>query len=202
MILRPDHQLIADRIATNATVLDIGCGDGALLAWLAEHKQARARGIEIDSGKVAGAMARGVSVVQGDVNMDLRHYPDHAYDYVILSQTLQAMHDPKMVLGELVRIGRHAIVSLPNFGHWKNRLYLGLRGRMPVTRTLTYQWYDTPNIHFCTLSDFVELCDEMGITIQERLSVNHSGSPAVFEGKGPMANLFGEQGVFLLKAKG
>jgi methionine biosynthesis protein MetW len=132
------------------------------------------------------------------VDSDLPHYPDAAYDYVILSQTLQAMRDPRAVLLDLVRIGRKAVVSVPNFGHWKNRLYLALNGRMPVTKTLTYQWYDTPNIHFCTITDFVVLVESLGITIEDRIVVDSAGHRTSFTGRGAMANLFGEQGVFLL----
>src|SRR5262249_8247303 len=148
---------------------------------------------------VNAALARGLSVVQGDADTDLSHYPDHIYDFVILSQTLQTMRDPKMVLTNLVRIGRHAIVSVPNFGYWRNRLYFSFKGRMPVTQALAYQWYDTPNIHFCTLSDFVELCEAMGISITKRVYVDKRGMPYHFQGRGAFANLFGEQGVFMLK---
>mgnify|MGYP000098943862 CR=1 FL=1 len=200
--LRADHAVIANLIRANARVLDVGCGDGALLAWLQAHKQVDGRGIEIDQPSVHRAIAAGVPVIQGDVDSDLPHYPNASYDYVVLSQALQAMRDPRAVLLDLVRIGREAIVSVPNFGHWRNRLYLALRGRMPVTKTLTYQWYDTPNIHFCTLADFVSLVEKLGITIEARVMVNAVGSKA-FGGKwrAQLANLFAEQGVFLLKAK-
>jgi len=197
--LRPDLALIAAIIAPKSRVLDVGCGDGALLAWLRDHQQVDGRGIEIEQGLVHRAIAAGVPVIQGDVDSDLPHYPDAAYDYVILSQTLQAMRDPRAVLLDLVRIGKQAIVSVPNFGHWKNRLHLALLGRMPVTKTLSYQWYDTPNIHFCTITDFVALAESLGITIERRLVVDARGHKAGFTGHGHMANLFGEQGVFLLR---
>ena len=198
--LRADLKVIADLVEPNSKVLDIGCGSGELLAWLGQHKQVDGRGIELDQSSVNQAVQAGLSVIQGDVNADLKAYPDKAYDYVILSQALQAMQQPKPVLAELMRIGRRAIVSVPNFGHWKNRMYLGLKGKMPVTKTLTYTWYDTPNIHFCTISDFVELCESMDIKIIHKLMVTHNGSPSRFRGKGSLlANLFGEQGVFLLE---
>lgn len=198
MTLRPDLQAIAGLIEPGASVLDIGCGDGALLAWLRQHVQVEGRGIEIDTDNVNKAIALGVPVIQGDIETDLAFYPDHSFDWVVLGQTLQALRDPKAALEELLRIGRKAIVSVPNFGNWKNRLYLALYGRMPVTRTLSYQWYDTPNIHFCTLSDFVVLCEEMGIRIERRIWVDAEGNPSRFSGRGSLANILGEQGVFVL----
>lgn len=197
--LRPDLAVIAALIRPGARVLDVGCGEGTLLRWLRDHKQVDGRGIEIDQPLVHRAIAEGIPVIQGDVDSDLPHYPDASYDYVILSQTLQAMRDPRAVLLDLVRIGREAIVSVPNFGHWRNRLHLALYGRMPVTKTLTYQWYDTPNIHFCTIRDFVILAESLGITIEARVMVDGRGHKAKFSGRGPAANLLGEQGVFLLK---
>ncbi len=199
--LRPDLAVIASLIEPNSRVLDIGCGDGALLKWLRDEKQVDGRGIEIDAGLVNRAITQGIPVIQGDVDADLPHYPEASYDYVILSQTLQAMRDPKAALTDLVRIGKKAVVSVPNFGHWKNRLYLALKGRMPVTKTLSYQWYDTPNIHFCTIADFVEFCAELNITIEDRVMVDAAGHKAKFSGSAITANLFGEQGVFLLRGK-
>jgi methionine biosynthesis protein MetW len=196
--LRADLRAIATLIDPKIRMLDIGCGAGELLAWLMAHKQVEARGIEINIDKVNRAIAAGVPVIQGDIETDLAFYPDQAFDVVVLSQTLQALSDPKTALNELLRIGRKAIVSVPNFGHWKNRLYLALRGRMPVTRTLSYEWYDTPNIHFCTISDFVVLCEKMNITIERRIWVNAHGVPERFSGRGRSANLFGEQGIFVL----
>ena len=196
--LRSDLAVIASLISPGARVLDIGCGDGTLLAWLRDHKSVDGRGIEIDATQVGAAIAAGIAVIQGDVNTDLPEYPAQAYDYVILSQTLQTMKDPRAVLRELMRIGKQAIVSVPNFGHWKNRLYLALLGRMPVTKTLSYQWYDTPNIHFCTITDFVALAEELSIDIRARVVVDARGQRTQFSGRGFYANLFGEQGVFLL----
>lgn len=199
--LRPDLAVIASLIKPGARVLDIGCGDGTLLAWLREHKQVDGRGIEIEASLVSSAIAAGIPVIQGDVNSDLPHYPTHAYDYVILSQTLQTVQDPRVVLKELLRIGQQAIVSVPNFGHWKNRLYLALLGRMPVTKTLSYQWYDTPNIHFCTITDFVVLAEQLDMEVEEKVVVDARGQRTRFSGRGHFANLFGEQGVFLLKRR-
>lgn len=200
-LLRPDLAVIASLITPSSRVLDIGCGEGELLAWLRDHHQVDGRGIEIDQEQVHRAIAHGIPVIQGDVASDLAHYPDQSYDFVVLSQTLQTMQDPATVLAELVRIGKQAIVSVPNFGHWKNRLYLLLFGKMPVTKTLTYQWYDTPNIHFCTITDFVVLAEKLGITIEDRVVVDAHGQKTRFSGHGFRANLFGQQGVFLLKRK-
>lgn len=198
MTLRPDLHLIAELIAPGARVLDIGCGDGDLLAWLAAHRQVDGRGIEISQAGVNRCIARGLPVVQGDGDVDLQYYPEKAYDYAILSQTLQTLRDPAQVLKHLVRIARFAVVSVPNFGHWQNRLYLLAKGRMPVTRSLTYQWYDTPNIHFCTLKDFTALCAAMQVTIHRRFSIDSRGRTRRFAERERLANLLAQQGVFLL----
>lgn len=199
--LRPDLQTVAELVDFNSRVLDIGCGEGELLAWLKKHKNVDGRGIEIEQERVQRAVSMGISVIQGDVISDLPDYPAGAYDYAILSMTLQAMSNPRDVLAELTRIGKQAIVSVPNFGHWKNRLYLAIFGKMPVTRTLAYEWYDTPNIHFCTIADFIILCERMGIIIEKRIVVDTNGLRSGFSGRGWWANFFGQQGVFLLRAR-
>jgi len=198
-ILRPDLQAIADMVQSGSSLLDVGCGEGDLLGWLQNEKKVSGRGIELSQNGVNRSIARGLSVIQGDADTDLQYYPDQAYDYAVLSQTLQALRNPKDVLEQMVRIARHAIVSVPNFGHWKNRLYLTFRGRMPVTKTLSHQWYDTPNIHFSTITDFVNLCEKLGLTIEKRLYVSDQGIPTYFHNKGPFANLFGEQGIFMIR---
>ena len=199
--LRPDLQTIADFVTEGSRVLDIGCGEGELLAWLKDHKKVDGRGVEISQERVHSAITRGIPVIQGDVDTDLPDYPTGAYDFVILSMTLQALKDPKSVLVALARIGKPALVSVPNFGHWKNRFYLAVFGKMPVTATLAYEWYDTPNIHFCTIADFVILCERMGIVIEKRVVVDANGLRSKFSGRGWWANLFGQQGVFLLRAR-
>lgn len=200
-MLRPDLAVVASLIDDSARVLDVGCGDGELLHWLRDHKKVDGRGIEIDQQQAHKAIARGIPVIQGDVTSDLPHYPDQSYDYVVLSQTLQTMQQPHAVMKELVRIGKQAIVSVPNFGYWKNRLQLAITGKMPVNKTLSYEWYDTPNIHFCTITDFVILAERLGITIEDRVVVDADGQKARFTGYGFKANLFGQQGVFLLSKK-
>lgn len=196
--LRPDLRAIADMIAPSSTLLDVGCGEGDLLAWLQQEKQVSGRGIELSQSGVNRCISRGLSVIQGDADIDLAYYPDNAYDYVVLSQTLQTLRQPKEVLQHLVRIARHAVVSVPNFGHWKNRLYLACTGRMPVTRSLSYQWYDTPNIHFCTITDFMRLCESLDLKIEKSLYVTETGASSSVRNNTILANFFGQQGIFMV----
>ncbi len=196
--LRGDLQLIADMIAPGSRVLDIGCGDGELLDHLVRDKQAVGRGIELSQEGVNAMVSAGLSVVQGDADTDLVDFPDRAFDYVVLSQTLQATRDPRFVLEQLVRIGRRAIVSLPNFGHWRVRLRLLLDGRMPVTDSLPERWYATPNIHLCTLRDFVELCAACDVTVERGLVLGHGGRARPI-GRLAGANLLASDGLFLLR---
>ncbi len=196
--IRADLQLIADMIEPGARVLDIGCGDGALLEHLVYVKQVTGRGIELSQEGVNACVSRGLSVIQGDADTDLTDYPAGAFDYAILSQTLQATHDPRHVLEQLVRIGRRAVVSFPNFGHWRSRLYLLCRGRMPVTDALPVSWYETPNIHFCTIRDFSALCAEVGVTVERSLSLDVDGRAAPQQSL-RLANLLGQSGLFLLR---
>jgi methionine biosynthesis protein MetW len=199
MTLRPDLQAIADLVTPNATLLDVGCGDGDLLYWLANNKKVKGRGIELSQAGVHRAISKGLSVIQGNANLDLQYYPDKAYDFVVLSQTLQTLNNPREVLEHLVRIADHTIVSVPNFGYWKNRLYLACKGRMPVTKTLSFEWYDTPNIHFCTIADFEELSRRLGFTVEKKFYVDHNGMPTKFTNQSLFANFFGEQGIFMIK---
>jgi methionine biosynthesis protein MetW len=195
--VRVDLQLIADMITPASRVLDVGCGDGTLLDYLAHFKQVDGRGIEIRQAEVTKAVTHGLSVIQGDAETDLRIYPSGAFDFVVLSQTLQAVRHPLVMLQQLLRVGRRVIVSFPNFGHWRVRWQLLWRGRMPVTESLEHRWFDTPNIHLCTIRDFIDMCRELGITIEQSLAVSHAGRVRQFRSIG-FANLFGEQGVFLL----
>lgn len=197
--IRIDLQLIADMIEPNTRVLDAGCGNGTLLDYLWHFKQVDGRGIEISTDGVKACVSTGLSVIQGDVETDLKDYPDKSFDYVVLSQTLQAMRDPKEVLHQLTRIGNRAIVSFPNFGYWRYRLYILLKGRMPVSDSIPYQWYDTPNIHFCTIRDFQMLAEEMGLTIEKRLFLGGSILPTTGGIIDLCANWIGEHAVYLLR---
>jgi methionine biosynthesis protein MetW len=200
--LRGDLRLVAEMIEPGARVLDIGCGDGELLAYLAQYKRVDGRGMELSQSGVNAGVRHGLSVIQGDADHDLQDYPSDAFDYAVLSQTLQATHQPRRVLEHLVRIGRRAIVSFPNFAQWRIRLSLLTHGRMPVTAVLAQPWYDTPNIHLCTILDFVALCEELGITIERSVTLDRAGQPYRLNPRGTLANLLAEQALFLLHRTG
>ena len=195
--IRIDLQVIADMVEPDGRALDVGCGDGALLAHLASVKRVDARGMELSQAGVNACVANGLSVVQGDADTDLRDYPDDAFDYVILSQTLQATREPLQVLRQMLRVGKRAIVSFPNFAHWQVRLRLVFGGRMPETTSLPYKWYDTPNIHLCSIDDFRALCRDMGVRIERAIVLNSRSRPIHLPPL--LANLIGEQAVFMLR---
>jgi methionine biosynthesis protein MetW len=194
MSLRADLALIAENVAVGSRVLDVGCGDGALMAALRDNRGVDARGLEIDAGNVAAAVGRGLSVIQGDADIDLAGYPDGSFDYAILSQTLQTARAPDVVLDELLRIGRRAFVSFPNFAHWRVRLSLLWGGRMPVTRQLPESWYDTPNIHHVTIDDFRAFLRPRGVTVEGAWFL--SGGTQTTSSA---ANLLAEHAIFLLR---
>jgi methionine biosynthesis protein MetW len=195
---RIDLQRVADMIEPGSRVLDIGCGDGALLDYLVHFKQIDGRGIELSQEGVNRSVSLGLAVVQGDAETDLHNYPSDAFDYVILSQTLQSIYDVRGTLRELLRIGRHAIVSFPNLGYWRVRLDLLVQGRSPMSKKLPYIWCDSPNIRFCTLTDFVTLADEMGFVINRIVSINHSGRATPRVEVGRWTNLLAEEAIYLL----
>ena len=194
MTLRPDLAIIAEHVAPGSRILDVGCGDGALMAALRDSKGVDARGLELDAGNVAAAVSRGLSVIQGDADVDLAEYPDASFDYAILSQTLQTAHRPDVVLDHLLRIGRRAFVSFPNFAHWRVRMSLLWGGRMPVTRLRPERWYDTPNLHHVTIDDFRSFVGERGIEVEGAwfLSGDKRTTTAA-------ANILAEHAVFQLR---
>ncbi len=194
--LRLDHSVILDLVPPGVKVLDLGCGDGSLLSKLVLEKGVVGRGIEISEEGVRACIARGLTVLHGDIDGGLRDYPDASFDYVILNQTIQAVKKPDVVLSEMLRVGRKGIVGFPNFGFWKMRLDLLLRGRMPKTAHLPYEWYDTPNIHFCTVRDFDVYCREKGIAVERRVYL--SGTAGGRVRGGPLPNLLAESAVYLL----
>jgi methionine biosynthesis protein MetW len=198
---RVDLLVVAQMIDHGARVLDVGCGDGELLRLIGETRNVDGRGIELSREGVNQSVAKGLAVVQGDADTDLVDYPDNAFDFVILSQTLQATRRPRQVLEHMLRIGRHAVVSFPNFGHWRIRMQIMFGGHMPRTDNLPSSWYDTPNIHFCTIKDFRQLCGEVGAKMDKAVALNAWGKPLRLNAPWWFWNLFGEQAVFLLSRR-
>ena len=199
--LRVDHLLIAEMVAPGSRVLDVGCGDGALLQLLTDTKRVDGRGVELTRDRVNACVTRGLSVIQGDADRDLTDYPDQAFDYAILSLTIQATRYPKTVLENLLRIGRRAIVSFPNFGHWRVRAGLALTGRMPVTENLPDAWFASPNAHLCTIKDFADLVDLVDAEVEAAVAFNSAGRRLPIGRSLSLQNLLGEKAVFLLRRK-
>ena len=197
--MRVDLRLIASLIEPGSRVLDIGSGDGTLIEHLFRTRGCDARGIEIDMAEVTRAVAHGLPVMHGDADNDLAQYPDNAFDYVVLTRTLQAVERPREVLRQMLRIGTRALVSFPNFGHWQVRWRLVCSGRMPMTRTWARPWYETPNIHPCTVLDFCELCAQEGYRVERWLAIDEAGRKSPWRRYLWLANMFGEQALFLLR---
>ena len=193
---RIDYSVILDLVPPGTKVLDLGCGDGTLLSGLVRAKGVIGRGIEISEEGVHACIAKGLTVLQGDIDEGLRDYPNRSFDYVILNQTLQAVKKPDMVLSEILRVGEKGVVGLPNFAFWRMRLYLMFNGRMPKTDFLPYDWYDTPNIHFCSVLDFEEYCRKKSVTVEKRIYLSTDRGGRVLKGVRP--NLFAESAVYLL----
>jgi len=199
--IRKDWDLIESLISEKSRILDVGCGEGDLIQQFKENLKANVHGIEKNQDLAIKGIARGLNITHGDAEKDLFQYANQSFDYVILSQTLQAMMDPKKILIELLRVGSKAIVSFPNFGHWKIRLQLLLWGKMPITEGLPYSWYDTPNIHFFTLKDFENLCNEMNIVIEKSIGLTNKGKQFSINGSILPANIITHEAIFLLSYK-
>jgi methionine biosynthesis protein MetW len=196
--IRFDLEIIANFIRPNSKVLDIGCSDGELLYFLKNNKNIDGRGLEISHKLVSKALNKGISIIQGDAENDLSYYPDQSFDYAILSQTIQATKKPKELLQEMLRIAKFAVISLPNFAYYKNRLHLFFKGKMPVSKTLPFTWYDTPNIHFCSIKDFENLCKELRLNIDDKVFLTSKKKLAGTFGGKLLANFFAEYGIFLI----
>lgn len=196
--MRIDQQLAEKWIRPNSRVLDLGCGNGELLAHMQSKHQIRAYGLEIDQDKIVKAIGLGLNIIQQDLNLGLKRFADQSFDYVVMAQALQAVDAPDLLLRDMVRVGKEAIITFPNFAHWKTRSYLALKGRMPVSKVLPYMWYNTPNIHLCTFKDFEALCKDNNIRIINRLAVNDHQQDNLLMRKFP--NLFGEVAIYRVSA--
>ena len=197
--MKSEYKIIADIITDNTRVLDVGCDDGSLMEFLKKDKNLDIRGIEISKEKVQTCISKGLTVIEGDAEFDLKQFPDKSFDYVVLGQTLQAFINPEIVIKELLRVGNKAIVTIPNFGHWKVRLNLLIQGTMPVTKTLPNDWYNTPNIHMCTIKDFFEFSKTMNFKIFKSLALKNKSVSIINNSNLSFKNLFCELGIFLIE---
>ena len=197
--MKPEYKIISDLIEKDAKVLDVGCDDGTLMEFLKKNKNVNIRGIEISKEKVQTCIAKGLTVIEGNAEFDLKQFPNDSFDYVVLGQTLQAFINPEIVIKELLRIGNRAIVTIPNFGHWKVRLNLLLKGTMPVTKTLPNEWYNTPNIHMCTIKDFFKFSNTLNFKIFKSLALMNQSVSTITDSNLFFKNLFSELGIFLIE---
>jgi len=196
--MKKEFKIIADLLPNNSRVLDVGCGDGTLMKFLSKEKNIDVRGLELEEENVKLCISKGLSVIEGNAETELGQFPDKSFDFVILSQTLQAFYNPVTVLEHLLRIGQSSIVSIPNFGYWKVRTSLLLYGRMPKTNSLPYKWYNTPNLHMCTIKDFYELCKEKNINMKTIVGINNDKISMINNNNIKLKNLFSEVGIFLI----
>ena len=197
--MKEEFKVISELIDEKSRVLDVGCGDGILMEYLLKNKVVDVRGLEISKEKVKKCLSNGLAVVEGDAEYDLKQFPDLSFDYVILSQTLQAFMSPENVIKDLLRVGKKVIVTIPNFGHWKIRVDLLFKGEMPITKNLPYEWYNTPNLHMCTIQDFYNFCNNKGINIFKTISLNGQKTSKITSSNLKFKNLISELGIFLLE---
>jgi len=196
--MKLEFKIIADLIEKNTRVLDVGCGDGTLMEFLRDNKKIDVRGIEISQNNVQKCIGKGLTVIEGDAEKDLSQFPDASFDFVILSQTLQAFYQPENVLEQLLRIGHRVIISIPNFGYWHIRAKLLFFGKMPITDSLPYSWYDTPNLHMCSIKDFYQFCEKKKIKIDRVIGIKGEKTSSIYKINLEMKNLFSEVGIFLI----
>ena len=197
--MKNEFKVISDLIEDNKKVLDVGCADGTLMQFLKENKNINVRGLEISKEKVQECIAKGLTVIEGNAEKDLKQFPDKSFDYVVLSQTLQAFLSPELVLDELLRVGKKAIVTIPNFGNWKVRLHLLFKGTMPITKSLPEQWHSTPNLHMCTIKDFVNFIKSKEIKMIKTLALNNNNASNITNNNLGNKNLFADLGIFLIE---
>ena len=197
--MKEEFKVISKLIDEKSRVLDVGCGDGILMEYLSKNKIVDVRGLEISKEKVKKCLSNGLAVVEGNAEYDLKQFPDLSFDYVILSQTLQAFMSPEKVIKDLLRVGKKVIVTIPNFGHWKIRVDLLFKGEMPITKNLPYEWYNTPNLHMCTIQDFYNFCNNKEINIFKTISLNGQKTSKITSSNLKFKNLISELGIFLLE---
>ena len=197
--MKNEFQVIAELIEKEKKVLDVGCGDGTLMEFLKNNKKTNIRGLEISKSKVQECIAKGLTVIEGNAEKDLAQFPDKSFDYVVLSQTLQAFLNPELVINELLRVGKKAIVTIPNFGYWRIRLHLLLKGTMPITKTLPDEWYNTPNIHMCSIKDFFHFVKSRNIKIFKSLAINNQNASIINDSNLKIKNFFADLGIFLIE---
>ena len=197
--MKKEFEIISELIENNTRVLDVGCGDGILMKYLKEEKNIDTRGLEISKENVQNCISKGLSIIEGNAEKDLHQFPNLSFDYVILSQTLQAFYNPEKVIDDLLRVANKAIVTIPNFGHWKVRIHLLLKGTMPVTKNLPNEWYNTPNLHMCTIKDFFNFCSKKKIELYKSIALSGEKTSTINTGNINIKNLSSELGVFLIK---
>ena len=197
--MKKEFKIIADLIENNTRVLDVGCGDGTLMKYLKDEKNIDTRGLEISKNNVQNCISKGLPVIEGDAEKDLHQFPNLSFDYVVLSQTLQAFYNPEKVIDDLLRVANKAIVTIPNFGYWKVRLHLLIKGTMPITKTLPSEWYNTPNLHMCTIKDFFNFCSKKNIELYKSIALKSEKTSTINKANINIKNLYSELGIFLIK---